>query len=241
MRVANIMCVITARGGSKGLPGKNIRDFAGKPLIAHTIELAQSAREKLSKVVVSTDCEKIAKVAVEYGAEVPFLRPPHLATDEASSLSVLQHLIVSLEEEQGYSPDWVLLLQPTSPLRELTDIYNAIDIMNSEVCTSVIGVTESKLQDKRKLMCESDGYLRPSFETSYPDSIRRQDVNQTYLEPNGMIYLTKAQCLINGSFYGERAKSLFIPCARSIDIDNIDDFEFAEFLWIKRFGECRKL
>lgn len=241
MSGCEIMCVITARGGSKGLPGKNIRDFAGKPLIAHTIELAQLAKDYLNRIIVSTDCQKIAKISEEYGAEIPFLRPPHLATDEASSLTVLQHLMTSLREDKGYSPDWVLLLQPTSPLRELKDILAAIKIMNSKMCTSVIGVTETKLQDRRKLLGQQNGYLKPFFETGYPDTIRRQDMNETCLEPNGMLYLTKAKCIIGGSFYGEFSRPLFISGSRSIDIDDIDDFELAEILWKKRFKMCKNL
>src|SRR3990167_8937178 len=116
-----ILCTICARGGSKGVPNKNIRELSGKPLIAHTIEQALSTKF-IDRVVVSTDAEKIANIASQYGAEVPFLRPQSLATDDAPKLPVVKHAVKFYIENLKFTPDYVIDLDPTSPLRTLEDI-----------------------------------------------------------------------------------------------------------------------
>ena len=123
-----VLAVIPARGGSKGVPRKNIRDLCGKPVIAWTIETAVAAGDHLHRVIVSTDDDEIAKAARAAGAEAPFMRPAKLATDEAPGLPVIQHAVEFVEEEEGASVDWVLVLQPTAPFRNTDDIAESLKL-----------------------------------------------------------------------------------------------------------------
>ena len=142
-RESRVLAVITARGGSKGLPQKNIRPLAGKPLIAYTIDTASQAR-LLDRTVVSTDDQQIAEIARQHGAETPFLRPPQLATDDISVYPALAHAVQWLEEHEDYHPDYVMLLQPTSPLRTVEDIDNSIMIALEKDADGVVSLCEAK-------------------------------------------------------------------------------------------------
>jgi CMP-N,N'-diacetyllegionaminic acid synthase len=125
--LGEIIGLITARGGSKSIPRKNIKMLAGKPLIAWTIEAAQKSKD-LSRIVVSTDDTEIADVARQWGAEVPFIRPEELARDGSSSISAVLHTVHWLDENEGYCPDYIMLLQPTSPFRTTEDIQKSIEL-----------------------------------------------------------------------------------------------------------------
>ena len=137
-----IVCIIPARGGSKGLPGKNIKDFCGKPLIAHTIEQAKQSKY-IDRVIVSTEDDTIACTSLDYGAEVPFIRPVELAGDEVATIDVLLHAINWLENIGQYTFDIIVLLHVTTPLRSVADIDNCIALLVDEKADNIFSVAES--------------------------------------------------------------------------------------------------
>lgn len=233
MTTPRILAVITARGGSKRVPGKNIRPIAGKPLLAWTVEAALACRDRLHAVVLSTDDEEIAALGRHYGADVPFMRPAHLAGDAAGSLGVVQHATQFIESRDGVQMDWILLLQPTSPLRVAADIRSALDLADAHHCDSVIAVTESPIHPVFIKKIGSDGLLAP-FLLDEPEGIRRQDVTPPAFIRNGALYLTQRPVLMERhSLYGQRIQPYVMPVERSVDIDNPLDFRLAEMLLIE--------
>jgi CMP-N,N'-diacetyllegionaminic acid synthase len=230
MGAGSVLAVITARGGSKRMPGKNIRQLAGKPLIAWTIEAARACGDCLYAVVVSTDDEAIARVSQEHGAEVPFMRPEALATDKAASLPVVQHATQFIERRDGITFDWVLLLQPTSPLRKAEDIMAALTIAQAGDCDSVVSVKPMPVHPVFAKTMDADGVLHP-FLLEEPEGLRRQDVSPPAYCRNGAIYLTRRTVLMeNNSLYGKRTRAIEMPEDRSVDIDTPLDFALAELL-----------
>lgn len=226
-----IIGVIPARGGSKGLPGKNIRPLDGRPLIAWTIEQAGSCGF-FDRVIVSTDDEQIAAVARSAGAEVPFIRPPELATDEAKTIDVILHALDWLKAQSDV-PDIVALLQATSPLRTAGDIAAALDTLFAAGARSVISVCKSEhhpfwsnvLPENGSL----DGFLRPELLDR-----NRQDLPVCY-RLNGAIYVAYYDVLREQKgFFGTGSVAYVMPVDRSVDIDTELDFDFTEFLLQRR-------
>jgi CMP-N-acetylneuraminic acid synthetase len=223
------LALIPARGGSKGIPGKNIRDLVGKPLIAWTIETALNCKV-CSKVVVSTDNQKTMAIARDWGAEVPFIRPEHLSRDDATSISVVHHAIEYFLTIGFNKSDYILLLQPTSPLRTADDIKNAIDIAQSKQADAVVSVTSAPshpyLTKKITPLGILNGFLDGKF-----DNIRRQDLPPAYAL-NGAIYLNKISSLLEeNTFLPENKTYAYVmPPERSIDIDTSWDFYLAELI-----------
>lgn len=231
----SVLAIITARGGSTGLPGKNIRAFAGKPLIAHSILAAREAGEVVDRIIVSTDDGKIAGIARECGADVPFLRPPELARDDTPSLPVVQHALEFVEREEGRTYDQVLLLQPTSPLRTAGDIRSSL-AMAGPGTTAVISVTDASGCHPVKLRTIENGLLRP-FSGDGFRQVRRQDFGPPLYKTNGAIYLTRRDTLMEAQeFYGPAPLAYVMPPERSIDIDTETDFAVAEFLYLRSQG-----
>jgi N-acylneuraminate cytidylyltransferase/CMP-N,N'-diacetyllegionaminic acid synthase len=223
----SIMALIPARGGSKGLPRKNILPLAGKPLIAWTIEAALQSN-LCDKVIVSTDDEEIAAVARQYGAEVPFLRPPELATDNAKTIDVILHAI-NHQLSQNRSFDFLLLLQPTSPLRNAGDIRSAAELLFQKKTAAVVSICESEhpplwMNTIGPDLCLKD-FLKPELQNQ-----NRQQLAKFY-RLNGAIYLAKQDFLVRErSFFGENTYAYIMEPERSVDIDRELDFKFAEFL-----------
>jgi N-acylneuraminate cytidylyltransferase len=218
-----ICAIIPARGGSKGVPRKNIRRLAGKPLVAYSIEHALQARQ-VSRTIVSTEDDEIAKVARQYGAEV-VMRPPELATDTASAESVLLHVMSFLEQTEGYTPSLVVLLQPTSPLRKPDDIDNAIDTLNAAGADSLVSCCRSYNFYWRW----EDGQLI-SVNYDYRDRPRRQDFTPEYIE-NGSIYVTKTEILKqHRNRLGGRISLYEMNPLDSLQIDTEEDFLLLEQL-----------
>ena len=155
-----LLALITARGGSKGLPRKNVLPLAGQPLIAWSIQAAQAAACR-PRVVVSTDDEEIANAALAHGAEVPFLRPAHLAQDDSPHIDVILHAVHWLEHQRGYRPTWVLLLQPTSPLRLAQDIDQFLALARAQEANSVVSVREAPCHPYLAQTIDGRGRLRP--------------------------------------------------------------------------------
>ena len=218
-----LLALIPARGGSKGIPGKNIRLLAGKPLIAHTIQAALAVVPALERVVVSSDDPAIAEVAQQWGAEVPFLRPPELAADDTPGISPVLHAL-----EQLADVSQVLLLQPTSPLRSSRDIEGILAFQRKHQCPSVVSVCETGKHPQWSYRLGASGEMSP-FLPPTPANCRQQ------LEPaytlNGAMYLGDRSWLLNhGSFLGPGTLGYSMPPERSVDIDTPLDWLWAETL-----------
>lgn len=220
---SEVIAIIPARGGSKGVPGKNIRLLAGKPLIAHTIEHALRARQ-VTRTVVSTDDAEIAETARHYRAEV-VMRPPELATDTATSELALLHALSSLEQKEGYVPSLVVFLQATSPIRQPDDIDNAIVALNAANADSLFSCCQSHGFYWQLI----DGQLIPA-NYDYQHRPRRQDCPPEYIE-NGSIYVTKTEILKRyENRLGGRIACYEMSPLDSFQIDTEDDFLLLEKL-----------
>lgn len=223
-----IIAIIPARGRSKSIPRKNIRLLGGKPLIVHTIEIALKC-QLLDRVIVSTDDQEIAAISKKYGAEVPFLRPKELALDTTPILPVLQHAISFLEQNEKANIDIVVLLQPTSPFREVSDIEDCIKRLRNEKAESVVTVCEVEHNPYFVMMKFENDNLVPFLKTKKLIT-RRQDAPKVY-RLNGAVYAIRRNVLMNkGKIFTNKTKAIIMPQLRSIDLDRELDFEFAEFL-----------
>jgi N-acylneuraminate cytidylyltransferase/CMP-N,N'-diacetyllegionaminic acid synthase len=222
------LAVIPARGGSKGVPRKNLRLLAGKPLIAWTIEAALGA-PSLRRVIVSTDDPEIAQVARRWGADVPFRRPSALARDETPGIEPVLHAVEWLAQHGGYQPDEVLLLQPTSPLRTARDIEAAIRLGRQTNADAVVSVTPVHEHPYWTKQLEPDGRLT-SCAPPEEAGLRRQELPPRYVV-NGAIYLVRSSVLLAAhTFYTERTYGYVMPRERSLDIDTSWDFRLAELV-----------
>lgn len=226
--MSEIIGLITARGGSKSVPGKNIKPLAGKPLIAWSIEAALQCKE-LSRVIISTDDEEIAAVSRQWGADVPFMRPAELSQDDSSHISVVLHAIDWLAKEEEFYPDYILLLQPTSPFRSTEDIKQAIKLVKDRHAVAVVSVSEAK---NHPYLCKrilDDGTLAEFMETDI-GYLRRQVLPAAYAE-NGAIYLSKRLSFLQDQcFLPEGTIAYVMPEERSLDIDTAWDWHMAELI-----------
>ena len=214
------LCIIPARGGSKRLPGKNIRTINGKPLIAYSIEAAKQSRN-IDRVIVTTDYDDIAEVSREYGAEV-IRRPDDLAQDDTPSMPVFRQVHETLVSE-GYEADAYVILQPTSPLRTKEDIDRAIKIFEETKCYSVIGVCPNP-HPVEWLYSIKDGKM---VQHAKNNTVRSQDAEKLYL-PNGAMYVIWPKALMSGVMITEDSRPYIMSQERSIDIDTLIDFKTAE-------------
>lgn len=222
------MILIPARGGSKGVPGKNIRLLGGIPLIAHTIRQALAVIPN-EEVVVSTDSEDIARVAREFGASVPFMRPAELATDTASSRDVMIHAL-DFFRERGKNFGFITLLQPTSPFRDPDNIRKAINLFKAEKPEMVVSVREARTNPYYTAYeCTEEGFLHIS--KGEGNFTRRQDAPEVW-EFDGSIYVIDAESLRRYPTLGKMKKILPLPIRKGhhVDIDSELDFLIAEHL-----------
>lgn len=222
------LAIIPARGGSKGVPNKNIRVVAGKPLIAYSIESGLKSK-LISHLVVSTDSEAIAQVSKELGAKVPFMRPAELATDMAASLPVIQHAVKEMEAQLGVLFDCIVMLQATCPLRSTKDIDEAVTKFYDTGADSVISVVSvggnHPLRMKRIVGDQLVNYIEQGVEDMRP----RQVLPPTYIR-NGALYITKRDIIMNeNSFIGSDCRAFVMPDDRSINIDKFEDMLIAEY------------
>ena len=220
----SVLALIPARGGSKGVPGKNIRPVGGKPLIAWTIEAARESRY-VDRTILSSDDPSIAAIAVQCGCEVPFMRPDELATDQADSMGVVRHALAALPERY----DYMVLLQPTSPLRHANDIDAALEFFIDSGATTCVSVCEPDKHPYWMVRMDADGSVRQLFP---PDQIptRRQDA-PTVFALNGAIYVAPADYLAaGGEFITAGTVGYVMPKDRSFDIDTELDLRLADFL-----------
>ena len=212
--------IITARGGSKGIPHKNILPLAGKPVIAWTIEAARQS-PSVQRVLVSTDDEETARISVEWGAEVPFMRPAELAQDDTSHIAVMLHALRWLAEHEEAQPDYIMLLQPTSPLRTADDIEAAIQLAVDKDAASVIGVSHSIKHPYRAKGIAPDGTLAEFMTIPLPGTseTRRQAFPDAY-DVNGAIYLVRREVLLDQhTFQPPRTFPYIMPPQRSLELD----------------------
>lgn len=224
MRNQNI-AIIPARSGSKGLKNKNIMQFNGKPMLAWTIEAALKSGV-FDKVMVSTDSEEYAAIAVKYGAEVPFLRKAETASDTAGSWDVVREVLGTYEKEYGVTYETCCLLQPTSPLRTTEDIVGAYDLYEKKNARGVVAVCELEHSIKTCNSIPENGCLNGFFDSTV--SGRRQD-GETFYRINGAIYIQKAEDVINGiNLYGNDSYAYVMSKQNSVDIDDETDFICAE-------------
>lgn len=224
-----MIAIIPARGGSKGVPGKNIKELHGKPLIAYTIEAALNATS-VSEVIVSTDDEAIAAVAKKYGAKVPFLRPAELATDNAQAIDSYIYTVNKLNAEFGYNIEDFLVLLLTTPFRNSEDIDASVKMFHEKNADSVISYVEECSPINGYKYLNDDN----SFEHIFPEVLaNRQEMRKAYI-PNGAIYVFTLELLKKGTYFSESSYAYVMPQRRSIDIDTLEDFEYAEFLLEKK-------
>ncbi|MEG1254894.1 acylneuraminate cytidylyltransferase family protein [Clostridium sp.] len=220
-----ILAIIPARGGSKGVPRKNIKKLEGKPLIGYTIEAAKNC-SSVSRVIVSTEDNEIAEVSKQFGAEIPYLRPSELSGDNSPTIDCILHVINYLKENEDYKPDYVLLLQCTSPLRNSTHVEETIEKLLNSNYDSIVSVCEAEVNpywanvfqgDKLKYFIEEGKIIT-----------RRQDLPDVY-RMNGAIYLIKTDVLIKErTFEPENLMGYIMDSYSSVDIDTEMDFKIAE-------------
>lgn len=225
----SFLVIIPARAGSKGLPGKNLKSLLGKPMIAYTIEEALKSRY-ISDVIISTDCVKIAKSAIEHGAKVPFLRPFFLATDNAKAIDTYIFTIDKLNSMFNNDVKDFVVLQPTSPLRTTEDIDGAIKLFIDKKADSVITYTEEHHPIKWHKYINKNGKFENIFEENISN---RQDYKKSYY-PNGAVFVFKYDLIKENKYYSENSYAYIMPRSRSVDVDTIDDFKYIEFLLKKR-------
>lgn len=233
-----VLGIVTARGGSKGIPRKNIIPLIGKPLIAYTAEAACSSKW-LSKVILSTDDEEIAKVGREWGLEVPFMRPAELAQDNTPTLPVIQDVIRKLESENEFY-DAVMILQPTNPLRRAEDIDGAVELLEKTGADSVISYVDvgEKHPARMKFINEKGRVTDPPFAEDY-EGQRRQELPKMYLR-EGSIYLTRRDVLMEkNSIKGDDCRAWIISPERACNIDTPFDLFICEHI-LKYQGVGRK-
>lgn len=223
------LAIIPARGGSKGIPDKNIRSLGGKPLLAYTAEAAR-ASGIFSRVILSTDSERIAEVGRAVGIEVPFMRPPELASDSAPTLPVLQHAARFMTGIAG-AFDVVCTLQPTTPFRDLDAMKRAVEALAADP-TAESAVAVSRVPAHMSpdyVMKIEEGELRPFLEGGAKIT-RRQDARAAYVR-NGEFYFTRMNTLMEGdSIYGKKCLAIITPDRLSVNLDTLEDWKLAELL-----------
>lgn len=221
-----VLAVVPARSGSKGLPGKNERPLAGKPLVAYAANAAR-ASGVVDRAVLTTDSERIAELGRAAGLEVPFLRPPELARDATPMQPVVEHAVTMLERE-GYRADVVLVLQPTAPLRTGEHVANAVTLLEETGADSVVSVVEiPRHLSPQYAMRIAGGKLLP-FLPEGASITRRQDVEPAYSR-DGTVYAVRRDVLMDRhDLYGDDCRPLLVAASESANIDTAEDWAAAE-------------
>lgn len=226
----NIIAIIPARGGSKGLPGKNIKELCGKPLIAWSIESGLGSKY-IDEVMVTTDSEEIAGVAREFGASVPFIRPAELASDTATSFDVIDHAISFYANNLHKKFDYIVLLEPTSPQRDEEDIDRAIEqLLSNSQASAIVGICKTESQNPAFLVRKTSDNIIVGYENQDMKILRRQDIGDVYFF-EGSVYVSATDAYLSRkTFYHERTLGYEVPKWKSLEIDDLDDFVMVEAL-----------
>lgn len=228
----NVLGVIPARRGSKGVPRKNVRQVGGRPLVAWTW-LAALAAPSLSRLLVSTDDPAVVRLARAAGVEVPFMRPTRLASDTASAVDVMLHALEWLDHHEGYRPDAVMWLQPTSPLRTATDIEAALALFRAKRAASVVSVCEAEQHPAWMKRITPRGQLTP-WDGRLRFADRRQELPPLF-RLNGALYVTRTRDLLRRqTFYPPATYAYVMPRERSLDIDTEWDLRVADLVLTRR-------
>lgn len=222
LNIRKVLAIIPARGGSKGIPRKNIIPLAGKPLIAWTIEAAKKSKY-IDKIIVSSDSEEILKVAAKFGAE-SIKRPAHLATDTAAPEPFIFQVMAYLKEKENYIPEIIVYLQPTSPLRTTEDIDSSIKLMLNKKATAVISVCEIEKKYLKTFVAEKSGHLKGSVNNKFP-FMNRQQLPSVYM-PNGTVFaITRKEFIKTGQLFSEKTAPYIMTAEKSFDLDTLDDLK----------------
>lgn len=231
----DVLGVIPARGGSKGIPRKNLAPLGGRPLIAHTCDAARESRA-LTRVVVSTDDAEVAAVAARLQVDVPFMRPPALASDDTPMIDVLVDLLSTLEQRERYAPAVVVLLQPTSPFRRAAHIDAAVNLLRTSGADAVVSVMQVPHQFTPGSLLRLEGErLVPASDA--PGPARRQDKPILYARNGPAVLAVRTEVLLGQRvLYGRDTRALVMSRAESLDIDDAFDLEMAELLLAARTG-----
>jgi CMP-N,N'-diacetyllegionaminic acid synthase len=222
-----LLGIIPARGGSKGIPGKNIKLLADKPLLAYTIETAHQAGI-CSRLILTTDSEAIANVGREWDVEVPFIRPPELARDDTAMLPVMQHAVTEMRK-RGFSPDAIVILQPTAPFRHAQDLKASFDLLQSDrSIDSVVSVEPvPEHYSPYFVMKIEENRLLPFLEGGLKIT-RRQDAPKAYSR-SGDFYFTRIVTLMEGnSIYGQNCRPYIVTHSNRVNLDTLEDWKEAE-------------
>ena len=226
---------IFARGGSKGLPGKNIKIFSGKPLIAWSIEQAKQV-QAIDRVIVSTDSIEIANIAKNYGAEIPFLRPKDISEDDSPEWKAWRHALSFLLETEGKIPDIMLSIPTTAPLRRVSDIEKCLNLYKKGDTDVVITVTDSHRSPYFNMVKETENGSVDLIIKPKEKLYRRQDTPVVY-DMTTVAYVMNPQFIMrNESIFNGRTKAVKVPLETSIDIDTMFDFKMSEFFLSQREG-----
>ena len=236
-----ILGIIPARGGSKGIPRKNIALLCGKPLIAYTIETA-SMSKMLDATIISTDDTEIAGIAREYGGDAPFLRPPELARDESPDIDFLKHAQEWVENNRGWHPEILVILQPTLPFRRAEDVDSTLRFMIEQNCDSVRTLALPTHITPFKMWFLDDpetGKMSPVLKTDFYDElltdVPRQKLRPAYWQP-GVVIATRPKFVKQGRVFGPDLRGYVIDIKNALDIDEPEDLEYAEYLMKKRIS-----
>jgi len=226
----NILGLVPARGGSKGIPRKNLAPLCGRPLLAYTCEAA-CASSRLGRVVVSTDDAEIARVASAHGVDAPFLRPDALSGDDVPMIDVARHALAEMDS-RGFAADAVVILQPTSPLRRGADIDRAVELFERGGADTVVTVVPVPHQfTPGSLMTMRDGLLAP---VDSAPVLRRQDKPALYARNGPAVLVVARRVVESGRLYGDAIRGLEMEAADSTDVDTLDDLALAEFRLTRR-------
>ncbi len=226
-----ILALIPARGGSKSIHMKNIVQFCGKPLVAYSIEIAKKSRY-ISRVIVSTDSDRIRQVSLSFGAEVPFLRPEALAGDDITDWPVFHHALQQLRQADNYYPEIIVHLRPTTPLRNLEKVDEAIKLLIDHPDADSVRSVSSPVQNPFKMWTLSQPYLKPLIDIGVPESynLPRQQLPEV-LWQNGYVDVTRSRTIIEKkSMTGEKILPYHMDDISMIDIDQPFSLKMAEFL-----------
>lgn len=223
----SFLAIIPARGGSKGLLGKNMKELCGKPLIAWSIKAGLESKY-IDEVMVTTDSKEIAIVAKAHGAVVPFLRPDYLAGDTATTFDAIKHAIDFYKTELRKKFDYIVLLEPTSPLREVCDIDVAIETLLNSSSDAIVGISKTEGQNPAFLITLNENNRLLGYENSDMKVLRRQDVKDVYFF-EGTIYISKTKTLLDKkTFYHQNTLGYEVPKYKSLEIDDMEDFVMVE-------------
>ena len=228
----SVLAIVPARGGSKGLPGKNIRLLGGHPLIAYSVASAIAA-ETIDRLIVSTDDEVIAEVASSYGADAPFLRPAELATDTAPDLPLFQHVLTWLRDHEGHQPSIIVQLRPTSPFRPRGLLDHAVRLLQADPnADSVRAVTPPQQHPSKMWTRDERDYLRPLLRSSQhePYNQTRQLLPEVFWQTGHVDVVRSDTILQKGSLTGDAVRSIVVDRNYAVDIDTLEDLQYAEHL-----------